>query len=87
MKTLIQAAVEKFGDLNGVRHAIALLKRRQRRAPVDGKKPYLLDGGPYHGNTLWLTGPRTVPFVTPGYRGLYVEQSGKSNTLYWKDLK
>lgn len=51
------------------------------------KKPYKLVGGPWDGETLYLTSPSTLAFEVNGQRGYYVGATPTSeNYIHWNPL-
>ena len=46
------------------------LRRRKPRVSVR-KRPYKLEGGPMHGQTIWLTSGGTLTFTMRGQTGRY----------------
>ena len=95
LPSLHDAALKKFGSEAEVAHQISLLRRRLKYQGPDRKSPFPLRGGPYDGQTLWLTQPDTGIFSVAGQRGRYapkVQERGRSrlhnvNELCWEELK
>ena len=95
LPSLHDAALKKFGSEAEVAHQISLLRRRLKYQGPDRKSPFPLRGGPYDGQTLWLTQPCTGIFSVAGQRGHYapnvkglrLSQLHNVNELCWEELK
>ena len=92
MKTFNEALLEKFGSQESVDKAVRRKAEvgKWYRARKAQHRKYRLQGGPYHGHTLELSGPSTGVFtLADGTCGQYVLEGPLSHRyaqpLTWKE--